>query len=271
MTNNYNDLLNPLESLARQAGEAIMAIYAQDFEVTEKADHSPLTDADMVSHHRIVSGLAELTPDIPILSEESQATPFAERRRWARYWLVDPLDGTKEFIKKHDEFTVNIALIEGHDPVLGVIYVPASGLGFSGSAEGGAFRRSQDASPQPIQVTASAAAPVRVVGSRSHKSARFSAYLAKLGAHELVSMGSSLKLCLIAEGKADVYPRLGPTSEWDTAAAHAVVLAAGGQVVDPNGEPLRYNMKDSLLNPYFIAYGDAGHDWLQYLPQAKTQ
>jgi 3'(2'), 5'-bisphosphate nucleotidase len=271
MTTNYSDLLDPLENLARDAGERIMTIYAQDFEVTEKADHSPLTEADMASHHCIVSGLARLTPDIPVLSEESQATPFAERRRWERYWLVDPLDGTKEFIKKNGEFTVNIALIERHEPVLGVVYVPARDLGYSGSAEGGAFRRRQGASPEPIQVTASAAAPVRVVGSRSHKSARFNAYLAKLGAHELVSMGSSLKLCLIAEGKADVYPRLGPTSEWDTAAAHAVVLAAGGQVVDPNGEPLRYNVKDSLLNPYFIAYGDGGRDWLQYLPKEKTQ
>lgn len=256
------EFLKPLTDIAREAGEAILEIYNTDFAVSEKEDNSPLTQADLASNRAIVEGLRALTPDIPVLSEESAEVPFGVRRHWDRYWLVDPLDGTKEFIKRNGEFTVNIALIEHGVPVTGVVHVPVSGISYLGVAGGGAFRLHGD-ELTPISVRKPAASPRRVVASRSHRGEALDAYLAKLGDHEIVSMGSSLKLCLVAEGKADVYPRLGPTSEWDTAAAHAVVMAAGGEVVEAEtGKPLRYNTKDTLLNPWFIVYGDENINWL---------
>lgn len=258
------EFLKPVTDIARKAGDAILEIYNTGFTVTEKDDNSPLTQADLASHRAIIDGLHTLTPDIPVLSEESAGVPFGERRHWERYWLVDPLDGTKEFIKKNGEFTVNIALIENGSPITGVVHVPVTGVSYLGVAGGGAFRLLGE-EMTPISVQKPATMPRRVVASRSHRGEAVDAYLAKLGEHEVVSMGSSLKLCLVAEGKADVYPRLGPTSEWDTAAAHAVVVAAGGEVVEAEtGKPLRYNMKETLLNPWFIAYGDDTIDWTQY-------
>ncbi len=248
----FNDVI----ALAKQAGEQIMVIYARDFAVYDKADASPLTEADLASHRCIVDGLAQLTPEIPVLSEESDAISATERLSWQRYWLIDPLDGTKEFIKKNDEFTVNIALIDRHQPIWGVVYAPAlKTLYYGDVSRGEAIKQVGAEPPQVISVAPppQGNAPWRVVGSRSHQSDAFRAYMADLPNVEVVSMGSSLKLCLVAEGAADLYPRLGPTSEWDTAAAHAVVLAAGGQVVQADsGEPLRYNTGDSLLNPYFV-------------------
>jgi len=255
-------LLKPTVDLAREAGERILEIYArEDHGVREKADRSPLTEADMASHRTIVEGLRRLTPELPILSEESADVPWEERRRWHRYWLVDPLDGTKEFIKRNGEFTVNIALIENGVPVLGVVQVPVRRLSYFACRGRGAFRQEGEAAAEPIHVRALGVGPVRVAGSRSHGGDTLHRFLERLGPHELISMGSALKLCLVAEGRADVYPRLGPTSEWDTAAAQAVVEQAGGQVTDLELRPLRYNTRESLLNPHFLVFGDASKDW----------
>ncbi len=262
---NYQHLLDEVVAIARRAGDAILEIYDTDFEVEHKADESPLTAADLASHRVIVDSLAALEPTLPVLSEESaEEIPFAQRAAWNPYWLVDPLDGTKEFVKRNGEFTVNIALIHDHEPVLGVVHVPVSGVTYFGAAGGGAFRRRGDADAEAITVTDEARTPV-VVGSRSHRGSSLEDYLARLGDHEMVAMGSSLKFCVVAEGGADVYPRLGPTSEWDTAAAHAVVRAAGGRVVGLDGEPLRYNAKADILNPHFVVVGNPTRDWLSYL------
>lgn len=259
------DLIQPVREIARQAGQRILDIYESDYAVEQKDDSSPLTDADLAAHKTIVEGLSKLTPEWPILSEESSKIPFSERSGWPQYWLVDPLDGTKEFISRNGEFTVNIAFIRGHEAVLGVVHVPVQDTDYYGEESMSAYIQGPGRAPQPIRVSPFISGPARVVGSRSHRGNSLDNYLAKLGEHELVSMGSSLKICLVAEGRADVYPRLGPTSEWDTAAAHAVVTCAGGHVVNVDGNPLRYNTKDEFLNPHFIVYGDSDHDWLSYL------
>ena len=251
--------------IALEAGAAVLDVYNAGFSVTEKDDRSPLTEADLASHRIIKARLQALTPEVPVLSEESAAIPFAERSQWRRYWLVDPLDGTKEFIKRNGEFTVNIALIDNQAPVMGVVHVPVRGATYFGSHDQGAFVQEGGQPPRPIHVTARAHAPYRVVGSRSHAGESLQRFLNNLGEHELVSMGSSLKLCLVAAGMADIYPRLGPTSEWDTAAAQAVVEAAGGRVTDLQMEILRYNTKDSLLNPHFLVFGDLSENWSRYL------
>jgi 3'(2'), 5'-bisphosphate nucleotidase len=256
------DLLERVRSIAEAAGAAILEVYASEFAVTHKDDRSPLTAADRAAHTLIVEGLAKLEPRLPILSEESDQSELGDRRSWRSYWLVDPLDGTKEFIKRNGEFTVNIALIEEGRPVLGVVLAPALDLEYCASLGQGAFKRRRDGGLEPIRVTRPPAAPLRVVGSRSHASPELAGFLDALGPHELKPMGSSLKICLVAEGAADVYPRLGPTSEWDTAAAQAVLECAGGSMIDTDGRPLVYNSKEHLLNPYFLAIGDDGRDWL---------
>jgi len=258
-------LLDDIKRIAIEAGERILEVYESEFAIEHKDDKSPLTAADLAAHKAIVAGLTALTPQIPVLSEESAKIPFSVRSSWTRYWLVDPLDGTKEFIKRNGEFTVNIALIDNGRVDLGVVYVPVTRLSYFACAGGGAFKQAAGQAATPIHVTASAGLPVRVVGSRSHSGESLLRYLDKLGAHEMVSMGSSLKFCLVAEGKADVYPRLGLTSEWDTAAAQCVVEAAGGRVTGLDMQPLRYNTKDSLLNPHFFVFGDVARDWSQYL------
>lgn len=260
--------LDPVRALAAEASERILAIYATAFAVTAKDDRSPLTAADLAAHRVIVAGLHRLTPEIPVLSEESAAIPFAERTSWRRYWLVDPLDGTKEFVQRNGQFTVNIALIEGHEAVFGVVRAPVTGVCYFAARGLGAFCQEPGQPPQPIAVKPlRAGEPVRIVGSKSHGGPKLQKFAAKLQAHELVTLGSSLKFCQVAAGSADVYPRFGPTSEWDTAAAQAIVEAAGGQVVSmETGQPLRYNTKEPLLNPPFIVYGDAGCDWLSYVP-----
>jgi 3'(2'), 5'-bisphosphate nucleotidase len=252
-------------ALARRAGAAILEIYAGSFSVEQKGDDSPLTAADMASHRIIIEGLHALTPGIPVLSEESAGIPWDQRRDWNRYWLVDPLDGTREFIKRNGEFTVNIALIEDHAPVLGVVLTPVTGELHYGVHDEGAFlEKAPGAMPQPIETRAPSGIPV-VAGSRSHAQERTGAMLANLGEHQMVSMGSSLKFCLVARGEADLYLRLGPTSEWDTAAAQCVLAEAGGAVLDIEGNRLRYNTKESLLNPEFLAVGDPSVDWLKRL------
>ncbi len=260
-----HELLPTVIDIARAAGDQILKIYDTDFDVEHKADESPLTAADLASHRAIVAGLEHMDVDYPVLSEESRAVPFSERSSWNPYWLVDPLDGTKEFVKRNGEFTVNIALIHNHRPVLGVVHVPVTGVTYYAADDHGAFRKDGDAQPVPIRVASDLRTP-RVVGSRSHRSDAVNAYLDNLGEHEMVAMGSSLKFCVVAEGGADVYPRLGPTSEWDTAAAHAVVNGAGGRVVHLDGTDLTYNAKDDILNPHFMVLGNPTRDWLSALP-----
>ena len=247
-------------AIAKQAGDKILEIYQKDFAIYEKQDTSPLTEADLAAHKVIVSELEKVS-DLPILSEESADIPWEERQSWSSYWLVDPLDGTKEFIKKNGEFTVNIALIDNGRPVMGVVYAPVLDKTYIGiEGEGAWAGTAGDLAPiaakvhQPGDVW-------RVVGSRSHQSPEIQNLLAQLeGDTELVAMGSSLKLCLVAEGEAHLYPRLGPTSEWDTGAAHAVAIAAGAKVTVLDAEnplakdaaDLTYNQKDSVLNPFFL-------------------
>lgn len=258
------DLLPQLQVLARKAGADILEIYSKaDFGETSKADASPLTLADLASHHAIVAGLSKLTPEIPILSEEAADISYEERVNWKKFWLVDPLDGTKEFIKRNGEFTVNIALIESGVPVLGVVYAPVLDVCYFGALESGAFVQRGQAQAIPMRVKQHVGGSIKVVASRSHSDDRTQALLNQLGNYECISMGSSLKLCLVAEGAAHFYPRLGPTMEWDTAAAHAVVNAAGGVVRDRHGDQLHYNKKD-LHNPEFFVY-DSEDSWLGQL------
>ena len=259
------ELLAEVVKLAQRAGDAILSVYGEQFEVTHKSDRSPLTLADLRAHEIISQGLHALTPDVPVLSEEASDISFDQRRQWRRYWLVDPLDGTKEFVSRNGEFTVNIALIDDHSPVLGVVHVPVTSTTYTGAAGAGAFRLTDGQQAQPLRVRSPAGSPLRIVGSRSHRGDTLDRHLPKLAPYELVAVGSSLKFCLVAEGSADFYPRFGPTSEWDTAAAQAVVEAAGGVVVKTDGEPLRYNTKADLLNPHFLVYGDRDRDWLQIL------
>jgi 3'(2'), 5'-bisphosphate nucleotidase len=243
------------------AGTAILEVYATSHDVEYKADDSPLTRADRAAHEILAARLAAITPGVPILSEEHEAGHArAVRGQWREYWLVDPLDGTKEFISRNGEFTVNVALVRDHRPVLGVVAAPALGLTFYAAEGVGAFRCEDGGQPTPIR-TRPAADPLVVVGSRSHRGDSLDGVLAKLGRHEMRPMGSALKFCLVAEGSADFYPRLGPTSEWDTAAAQAIVETAGGAVTTLDGAPLRYNERDTLLNPHFMACGDPSRRW----------
>ena len=254
MTDNLSPLALNLISIAEQAGQAILSIYQQDdFQLQIKSDNSPHTAADLASHSLIVEQLQQLTPEIPILSEESANIPWEERKTRNKYWLIDPLDGTKEFIKRNGEFTVNIALIENHQPILGVVHAPELNQTWCGE-QGKPAIKITNGKTETIQVKPRQQGEVwKVVGSRSHAGDSLKQYLQELGEHELISMGSSIKLCLVAEGKAHIYPRLGPTSEWDTAAAHAVVNAAGGEVINhETDDSLQYNTKVSVLNPYFI-------------------
>ncbi|MDT8319030.1 MAG: 3'(2'),5'-bisphosphate nucleotidase CysQ [Xanthomonadales bacterium] len=261
-TVNTETVAAAVTDIAVRAGHAILDVYERDFEVTKKQDESPLTQADLASHVIIRNALASLTPQVPLLSEESADIDFTTRAAWREYWLVDPMDGTKEFVNRNGEFTVNIALIRNHRPVLGVVHVPVSGVTYTGIEGLGATRRQNGSAPENIRVRIPCPDPVVVVGSRSHANPELLGYLRKIGNFEFVSMGSSLKFCLLAEGKADFYPRLGPTSEWDTAAAHAVVTAAGGQILMLDGQALEYNRKESLLNPEFLVIADPDRDWL---------
>ena len=262
------ELTGELIALARQAGAAILEVYQTDFDVKTKPDQSPLTQADLAAHRVIAAGLAQLTPEIPFLSEESTPPGFAERQSWSRYWLVDPLDGTREFVNRNGEFTVNIALIDSHTPVFGVVHVPVRQQTYLGCEGYGAERRDGNG-VESIRVSATSQSPVRVVGSRSHRGTSLDAYLENLGESAMIPMGSSLKFCVIAEGDADLYPRLGLTSEWDTAAAQAVVEQAGGSVVTLDGKPMKYNMKSDILNPYFFVIGATDRDWLALLPASE--
>jgi 3'(2'), 5'-bisphosphate nucleotidase len=253
-------------AIARTAGRAILKIYAGDFAVERKDDNSPLTAADLAAHRAILDGLHLIAPQIPILSEEAaEQTDWNVRRQWRRYWLVDPLDGTREFVKRNGEFTVNIALIDEHRPVLGVVFAPVLDEMYWAWNGGHAFFQQGLQSGKVELHTRKRGLPLIVAGSRSHADPRTLAALEKLGPHELKPLGSSLKFCRAAQAQADLYIRYGPTSEWDTAAGQCVLEQAGGGVTLTTGEPLRYNTKESLLNPDFLAFGDASVDWARLL------
>lgn len=257
-------LIEPVKQIAREAGREILSIYHSDFAVDHKEDASPITQADLVAHQHICESLQRLTPDIALLSEESSEEELANRLCWQRYWLIDPLDGTKEFVSRNGEFTVNIALIENGRPVLGVVYAPVLDLIYWGS-EQGAFKQQGLEAIQAISVTAPPTLEQlwRLVVSRNHLSADTVDYLKQFKHSEQRSIGSSLKFCLVAEGSADLYPRFAPTCEWDSGAAQAVVEAAGGCVLEyPKLKPLRYNCRNTLLNPNFIVCADTPLSWV---------
>lgn len=267
MTNPFNDRVREgAIAIAREAAQAILAVYDGPFDVMHKGDDSPLTAADLASHRCIVDGLTQLTPQVPILSEESESLPAAERRAWHTFWLVDPLDGTREFVKRNGEFSVNLALIVDGEPVFGVVQAPVTGELWHGGRGMGAFKRAEGRDV-PVHVRTPATAPLRLAASRSHRDGRTEAFIERLAAHgeiEMLSLGSSLKFCLMAEGGLDLYPRFGPTCEWDTGAGQCVLEGAGGQVLDAKGRPLRYNQRDTLLNGDFIALGDATLPWASW-------
>ena len=251
--------LDSVIATAREAGAAILRIYEREFKIETKADSSPLTEADLAAHEIITHRLREEFPDIPVLSEESSdGAAYEVRKHWERYWLVDPLDGTKEFIKRNGQFTVNIALIENNRPAAGVVYAPVKGWMYTGSVGVGAFKVEGSRDPVALQCPrVPTSGTLRVVGSLSHSSPEMETFIQdqqkKYDDVQFIAMGSSLKICLVAEGAADVYPRFGPTMEWDTAAAHAVIRAAGGSLTAHDSkEELPYN-KENLLNGWFVA------------------
>jgi 3'(2'), 5'-bisphosphate nucleotidase len=259
-------LLESVLTLAQEAGKKILTLYQQTEEpsVETKTDGSPVTQADRVAHDYITAGLAKLTPQWPVLSEESTDIPYVERAGWERYWLVDPLDGTKEFLAHTDDFTVNIALIERHQSVLGVVYAPVTGESYYAQRGKGAYKQLLDGTTQPIH-TQPRSNTVRILSSRRHGLDALRPMLVQIPDYEILYMGSSLKFCKLAEGAADIYPRLGLTSEWDTAAAQCIVEAAGGCIIDLHGLPLRYNTGDSIQNPYFLVLGERRRDALEAL------
>ena len=257
-------LLPDVVALARAAGREILCLYDGDVAVWRKADDSPLTAADLAAHRHLMTGLDRLTPGLPRLSEEASDIPYAERRKWTRFWLLDPLDGTREFVQRNGEFTINIALIDDGRPVLGVVHAPALDTTYFAAAGAGAWKQTGSADAIALR-TLPTRQPPRLLTSRSHRSAELETLMSRLPPHEILRIGSALKFCLVAEGGADLYPRLGPTAEWDTAAGQCIVEQAGGLVTDTAGSPLRYNTKESLINPHFFVAGETGYPWRQYL------
>lgn len=259
------DVRETVIAIAQDAAAAIMAVYAGSFDVQHKSDDSPLTAADMAAHRAIVSGLARLTPEVPVLSEESVQVPWDVRRHWGTYWLVDPLDGTREFIKRNGEFSVNIAMIHQGAPTFGVVLSPVDGVVWHAVRGEQAYRR-DGARDTVLHTRVPPASPLRVAASRSHRSERTEMLLSRMGDIELVAQGSSLKFCRIADGTLDVYPRLGPTSEWDTAAGQCVLQAAGGVLLAADsGKQFRYNRRETLLNGDFVALGDPSLPWRDWV------
>ena len=249
-----DDMINDVINIARQAGSAILDVYHTDFNISIKDDKSPLTEADIRANAIIIEGLEKIIPDVPVLSEEGQNIPYEARSNWDTYWLVDPLDGTKEFIKKNDEFTVNIAFLEKNQPVFGVVYAPALNKLYWGSTEKGSFKSDNGGDTFIlISVNSQVTNPVQIAVSRSHPSPQMKGFISQFNKYDLHPMGSSLKICSVSDGTVHFYPRLGPTMEWDTAASHAIIRAAGGELINiGTNEPLEYN-KEDLLNPEFIA------------------
>jgi 3'(2'), 5'-bisphosphate nucleotidase len=245
-------LISSTVEIAKEAGMVITEIYNSDFDYQLKEDLSPITAADNLSHNIITERLKTLTPQTPILSEENCNIPYKIRSQWTQYWLVDPLDGTKEFISKNGEFTVNIALIENNTPIFGVIDIPITNETYWGSKVNGSFCSDANNDIKQINVSEDNQNPIRLVASRSHPSEMLNDLLEKIIDYEIIEVGSSIKFCLIASGQADCYPRFGPTSEWDTAAGEAIVSYASGCVVTARGNSMNYNVKEDYLNPNFI-------------------
>ncbi len=267
-----NQDLVELKKIVLDACQAIMEIYETEFSVEHKEDESPLTKADLASHEIIVEGLGRLFPHIPILSEESTVPRYEERSTWSEYWLVDPLDGTKEFVNRNGEFTVNIALIRQNEVVLGLVGVPVAGEVYIGDLdEGLAVLEAGDVSNELFGRSMADRLELTVVASRSHGGEKLEDFLGKMRKQfpeiEKKSVGSSLKLCILASGGADFYPRIGPTNEWDIAAAHAVLRAAGGELFDMSGLPKKYNIKESLLNDDFFAVADRSYRWEELIKE----
>ena len=259
------ELTSEILKISCQAGDRILEIYETDFSVENKSDNSPLTAADMAAHNTICEQLTKLTPSIPILSEESSHINFSDRQKWNQYWLVDPLDGTREFIKRNGEFTVNIALIENHCSIMGVIHIPVTGISYTAAINNGAYKYEANGNKTRIFIRQTIDDAITIAGSRSHGNEQLQAFINSLPNPEVLSVGSSIKFCLVAEGTADIYPRFGLTSEWDTAAAQAIVEEAGGMVIDTDYKRLEYNTKESLLNPPFLVIADKEFDWQQYI------
>lgn len=267
MKSEYETFLKNVVAISEIAGKAIMEVYSSsDIGITYKNGGSPLTIADKKAHCVILEQLKKISPDIPVLSEESSNIPYNVRKSWKTYWLVDPLDGTKEFIKKNDEFTVNIALIDNKSVMLGVVHAPALNITYFAEKGKGSFKKNSKGFEEKSEIHSSDClrGRLKIVASRSHGSRIQEQFLLKIGDADFISMGSSLKLCLVAEGKAHLYPRLGPTMEWDTAAAQCIVESAGGYVTDLNQQSLVYNKPD-LLNPYFMVSGSSPFPWWKYI------
>ena len=248
-----SDLIKQLIEISKEAGNAILEIYNSDFDYTFKDDSTPLTKADQQAHEIITKKLYKLTPHIPILSEEDSDISFDIRTKWGKYWLIDPLDGTKEFIKRNGEFTVNIALVENNSPRLGIIHLPVTSETYWGSKSNGSFYINSDNQSKKISVSKKSKNIISIMASRSHPNEKLDSLLERIESYEVINRGSSLKFCQIASGQADIYPRFGPTSEWDIAAGHAILLGAHGNIYDLNGKEIKYNIKSSYLNPFFIA------------------
>lgn len=270
-------MLHNIITIAQTAGEAILRIYEKEFSVTNKSDNTPVTAADLAANTLIVDALQQLTPDWPILAEESALSPWPERQKWQRYWLVDPLDGTKEFVKRNGDFTVNIALIDRNYPELGVVLAPArQEIWYAQRGAGAYYRNLADPASSPQRLTTCPAPqpdePWKALGSRSFHDPAVAEFLRHLGPHELSPVGSAIKTCMVAAGEAHIYPRLGLTSEWDTAASQIIAEEAGALVIDAEtGKRLRYNTKDSLLNPWFIAVCADDERWRASLSACLAQ
>ena len=258
-------VLEDLIDISRKAGNEILDVYKASFEITLKEDLSPLTDADRRANAVITSMLESLYPEIPILSEEGKKINYEDRSDWNLFWLVDPLDGTKEFVKRNGEFTVNIALIKDGLPIAGIVYAPTKETYWYGAEGLGSYKMSENFPPIRISVENNIDSPIRIVSSRSHPSPKLELYLSRFDDYEMVNMGSSLKICLVADSSAHIYPRLGPTMEWDSGAGHAVLKFAGGELIDrETGKELMYN-KEILKNPDFICYGPKVKDAYEVL------
>lgn len=269
----YQRLLPEVIAIARQAGAVILAHYQSvtPVNIELKSDSSPVTLADRMADEVIIRGLQQLSPHWPILTEEQPIPALAMRQQWEHFWCVDPLDGTRGFINKTDDFVVSIALVAHHQPVLGVIYVPIEDVVYYSCQGSESYKQAGLASPVPVSTRKMEPAQITVALSRAHRSERMAGFLQQFPGLQQISMGSAVKSCFVAEGRVDLYPRLGPTFAWDTAAAQCIVEQAGGQIIDLHGQPLRYNTQDSLLNPSFLVVGDPTYDWLQKFAFLKNE
>ena len=252
--------------ISKLAGARILELFLPQIAVTQKADETPLTAADLAANKLIIAELGKIDPDLPVITEESCDVPLPERARWEWYWLVDPLDGTREFIRQNGEFSVNIALMHKGTPVLGVVHAPVLDITYWASTGSGAWKQVGDEPPRQISVRTAPSKRVTVaLGWSPRFGKRLQSFLDKLGDHHELRMGGALKSCLVAEGRADIYVCLGPTGEWDTAAAQCIVHEAGGTLTDIQSRKLQYNARESMINPDFLVYGRGEHHWVEYL------